>query len=117
MGRRWRRFASFGNGVGWARGGAALVRQFGDASQIAADAETPVAAEFPGTVENRQAGQLDRQPLGAVVDRPSHREPAPGLAGGERLRNPALRIEGELGGDVLPRLPQHGGRSRPDRER
>ena len=45
---------------------------------------------------------------------PAHREPAPGVAGGDRLRHPALGVEAERRCDLLPRLPEHGGRPRPD---
>ena len=67
--------------------------QFVDARDIAANAEAAVAAEVAVAVEHRQAGQFDRQPRVASVDREGDGDAAPGVARGEGAGDLAFGIE------------------------
>jgi hypothetical protein len=76
---------------------------------VTADGETAVTEETALTVEHRQPGHLDHQPLAGAVDRPRDNDAAPGLARVDRTRNLLLGIEAELARDIDPRLAQDGG--------
>ena len=82
--------------------------QCGEPLDVAADAEAAVAFELALAVEDRQARHFDRQRLVVVVHRPGDDDAAPGVAGGKRAVDRALRIELERRGDARPR----GGRAR-----
>ncbi len=92
----------------------ALTGQGREPGEIAADAEAAVTAKDALAIEHRQAGQLDCQPLQAVVNRPDNGETAPSIMRGHRAGDLALGIEVEVGRDVGPTAPQHGCSARTD---
>ncbi len=69
---------------------------------VATDPKAAIAAELAVAVERRETGQLDGEAVGIAIDGPGDGQAAPGVAGGERLSNPVLRIETEFGRDVPP---------------
>ena len=78
-------------------------RQLVDAVDVAADAETAIAAEAAVAVEHRQARHFDRQPLAGIVHRPGNDDAAPGFAARHRARDLIVGIELQLGGNFAPR--------------
>ena len=74
------------------RAGGSALRQLVEAGEIAADAEATIAAEAPLAIEHRQARDFDREWRAIILDRPSDRDPAEGVASRERPRDLALGI-------------------------
>ena len=80
----------------------------GAPDDIAAHAEAAIAAKDALAVEYRQPGQLDHETFAAIVQRPGDAQPAPGVIAGQRLRDPALGIERQCGGELRPRAAKRG---------
>ena len=95
------------------RTGLSCPRQLIDTHDVAADAETAIAAKIPVAIEHRQPGQFDRQPFAALIHRPRHRDAAPGFARGDGTRDLVLRIDFQRGRDLTPQSAErrHGSRS------
>ena len=92
---------------------AARVGEFVDASDVATDAETPVAAKVPLAIEHRQSRQFDRKPRVAIVNWPGDGDAAPGFARGHGTRHLLVRIELQFRGDLAPQPAERGRGLRP----
>src|SRR5215470_16018579 len=75
--------------------------QVSQAIEVSANAETAIAGKFPLGILDRKAREFDRQ-SSATIDRPVHREPAPGVARGDRIEHAPLCVEPEVFGDLAP---------------
>src|SRR5579863_309815 len=73
----------------------------GEALDVAADAEAPIADKLSGVVIDRQRRQFDRK-AAAAIERPVQGDAAPGAAGRDRLDDLAVRIEAERLGEFAP---------------
>ena len=81
---------------------------------IAADAETTIADEIACAVVDRKPRQFDAQTCIRSIDGPKERDAAPSVAGFDRFRNAAFRIESEYVRDLAPQPAESRGCSHSD---